>query len=152
MVTFVSLRNKFMKFFGMKRILMLIMLTIGAFTMAQGIASAQTDGQKRMDPEDYAEKETERLEASLGLEGWQTFYVDSILRNNYVAMQEEIDEMRAAKVDNYNLYLSVQDKWLEKTDSAFMKYFTPEQWSRYLKSGAARQQKARAKRAAKSGK
>lgn len=138
-----------MKKFGMSRILKLIMLAAIASVLSCGLASAQSQEQKTPSPEEYATKEAERLEGLLDLEGWQSFYVDSTLQYNYVQMQEEIDEMRSSKVDNYNLYLAVQDKWLDRTDSSFQKFFTPEQWTKYLKSGAAKQQKARAKRAEK---
>ncbi len=110
---------------------------------------AQSAEGKNMTPEDYAVKEAERLESLLALEGWQTFYVDSTLQHNYTHLQDELNELKSSKVDNYDLYQAVQDKWMEKTDSAFQKYFTPEQWGRYLKNGAAKRQKARAKRAAK---
>ena len=64
-------------------------------------------------------------------------------------MREEFEQLSKQKVSNSSLYMSVQDKWLEKTDSAYMKIFTKEQWAAYLKSGAAKQQKARAKRRGK---
>lgn len=38
---------------------------------------------------------------------------------------------------------------MEQIDHAFRKFFTDEQWAAYLKQGAAKAQKARAKRAAK---
>ena len=40
----------------------------------------------------------------------------------------------------------IHDKWMEKIDAAYKKIFNPEQWAAYLKSGAAKQQKARDKR------
>jgi hypothetical protein len=46
------------------------------------------------------------------------------------------------------LYQNVHDKWMEKTDSTYMRIFNPQQWAAYLKSGAAKAQKARAKRKA----
>jgi hypothetical protein len=38
---------------------------------------------------------------------------------------------------------------MEQIDVTYRKIFTDEQWAAYLKSGAAREQKARAKRKAK---
>lgn len=138
-----------MKIFGTAQILRWIMAPMAAFLLFSAEGWAQSAEGKVMTPEDYAEKETERLESLLSLEGWQVFYVDSTLQHNYVSLQDELTAMKSAKVDNYNLYQAVQDKWMEKTDSSFQKYFTPEQWNRYLKNGAAKRQKARAKRAAK---
>ncbi len=138
-----------MKNFGTAQILRWVMATVAAALLFSAEGRAQSAEGKTMTPEDYAAKEAERLESLLALEGWQTFYVDSTLQHNYVGLQDELNELKSAKVDNYDLYQAVQDKWMEKTDSAFQKWFTPEQWSRYLKNGAAKRQKARAKRAAK---
>ena len=47
------------------------------------------------------------------------------------------------------MYIAVQDKWMEQIDVTYKKIFTEEQWAAYLKQGAAKAQKARAKRKAK---
>lgn len=93
-----------------------------------------------------AEMEADRLQRLLELEDWQTFYVDSTLKHDYPAMMKEIEDMQAAKVSNTSIYVSIQDKWLEKIDASYKNIFTEEQWQAYLKSGAARAQKAREKR------
>lgn len=108
--------------------------------------------QKKPDMMEQAEKEADRLQNLLDLDDWQVFYVDSTLKYNYSAMVAELEEMSSAKVSNSSMYLAVQDKWLEKTDSAYMRLFTEEQWALYLKNGAARARKARAKRAEKASK
>lgn len=102
--------------------------------------------QKQPDILQQIEDEADRLQRLLNLEDWQVFYVDSILKHNFPAMMEEIEKLSKGKVSNTNIYMSVQDRWLDKTDSAYMKIFTNEQWAAYLKTGAAKQQKARAKR------
>lgn len=102
--------------------------------------------QKQPDILQQIEDEADRLQRLLNLEDWQVFYVDSILKHNFPAMMEEIEKLSKGKVSNTNIYMSVQDRWLDKTDSAYMKIFTKEQWAAYLKTGAAKQQKARAKR------
>ena len=104
--------------------------------------------QKPMDVYQMAEAEADRLQRVLDLEDWQVFYVDSTLKHNYPAMVEESDKLRAAKVSNMNMYFAVQDKWMEKIDEAYKKIFNPQQWAAYLKSGAAKAQKARDKRKA----
>lgn len=95
------------------------------------------------------EQEADRLQRVLDLEDWQVFYVDSILKHDYTAMMAEADKLRAAKVANSSLYLEVNDRWMEKIDAAYRKIFTDEQWAAYLKQGAGKAQKARAKRKAK---
>lgn len=105
--------------------------------------------QNKPDMLSQAEQEADRLQKLLDLDDWQVFYVDSTLKHNYPAMVAELEELSAAKVSNSSMYIAVQDKWMEKTDSAYMKLFTEEQWALYLKNGAARARKARAKRAEK---
>ena len=74
--------------------------------------------QKERTPEEIASQEAERLETLLGLEGWQVFYVDSILQNNYSHMQAELYGLRDSKVENVDLYVSVRDKWNQLTYDA----------------------------------
>ena len=83
------------------------------------------------------------------LEAWQTFYVDSILTHDYEAMRDELKGLQAAKMSNSDAYTRVQDKWMEQMYVSLQKVFNEEQWAKYLKTGAARDKKARAKRAAK---
>ena len=101
---------------------------------------------------EMAAEEAERLERLLDLEYWQVFYVDSTLQHDFQAMRDELIALSEAKVSNSSMYVSVQDKWMEKIDSSYRKYFTDKQWKAYLKSGAAKQQKAREKRKAKANK
>lgn len=131
----------------MKKILfallsMLFFVSVNAYAQEQG-------EQKQPTPEEMAAKEADRLADLLKLEYWQVFYVDSTLQHDYVAWQEEVKKLQAARVDNYDLYTITSDKWMEQIDKTYKKLFTPQQWAAYLKSGAAKQQKAREKRKAK---
>ena len=121
-------------------------LLICVFTIFFAGKLCAQEPQKAPDIYQQIEDEADRLQRILDLEDWQVFYVDSILKHNFPAMREEFEQLSKQKVSNTTLYMSVQDKWLEKTDSAYMKLFTKEQWAAYLKSGAGKQQKARAKR------
>lgn len=114
-----------------------------------GAAPGALAQQKERTPEEIASQEAERLETLLDLEGWQVFYVDSILQNNYSHMQAELYGLRDSKVENVDLYVSVRDKWNQLTYDAFSKVFNEDQWNRYLKSGAGKEMKLRQKRAAK---
>lgn len=96
-----------------------------------------------------AEMEADRLQRLLDLEDWQTFYVDSTLKHDYSAMLAEYEQLQKAKVSNSSMYLAIQDKWKDKMDEAFRRFFNDEQWEAYLKTGAGKAQKARAKRKAK---
>jgi hypothetical protein len=99
--------------------------------------------------EEQIEKEAERLERVLGLEDWQVFYVDSTLMHDFPAMQAEMKELAESKVANRDMYIMVQDKWMDQIDATYKRIFTEEQWAAYLKQGAAKAQKARAKRKVK---
>ena len=107
--------------------------------------------QQPQQPDVYeqAEQEADRLQRLLELEDWQTFYVDSTLKHDLPAIMDEYAKLQAAKVSNTSLYVGVRDKWMERIDSTYRTIFTDEQWAAYLKTGAAREQKARAKRRAK---
>ena len=96
-----------------------------------------------------AEMEADRLQKLLDLEDWQVFYVDSTLKHDYPAMMAEYEQLSKSKVSNQSFYQMVYDKWMEQVDNTYKKIFTQEQWSAYLKSGAARAQKAREKRKSK---
>ena len=110
-----------------------------------GTASAQQQ-EKQPDVYEQAELEADRLQGLLDLEDWQVFYVDSTLKHDFPAMMADYEELRKAKVANQSMYQDVHDKWMDQIDKTYMRIFTDEQWAKYLKNGAARAQKARAKR------
>lgn len=107
--------------------------------------------QKQEQPDifEQAEMEADRLQRILDLEDWQAFYVDSTLKHDFPAMMADYEELRNSKVSNTSMYIAVQDKWMEQIDATYKKIFTEEQWAAYLKQGAGKAQKARAKRRAK---
>lgn len=113
---------------------------ISTFSFAQERSDKEPDWNK------IAEDEADRLQNLLDLDDWQVFYADSTLKHDFLAMRAEIDALSKSKVSNRSMYQAVQDKWAEATDASFRRLFTDKQWDIYLKNGAARQQKARAKR------
>lgn len=125
------------------------MFVLAALMLApKGKAVAQEPG-KQPDIYQQAEMEADRLQDLLDLEDWQVFYVDSTLKHDFPAMMAEYDQLRKAKVTNTAMYQAVQDKWMDQVDKTYEKLFTEEQWKLYLKAGAGKAQKARAKRKAK---
>ena len=115
-----------------------------AFMMLPFIGFAQQP--QEPDIFEQIEKEAERLQKILNLEDWQVFYVDSTLTHDLPAMRAEVYSLAAQKVGNSDMYLMVQDKWMDQIDATYKTIFTEEQWQLYLKQGAAKYQKARAKR------
>lgn len=135
-----------MNFYDMKRVLFIIL----SIVMPVSLVSAQEQqDQKTPSTEEMASKEADRLADLLKLEDWQVFYVDSTLQHDFAAYQEDVKKLQSAKVDNYELYTLTRDKWMEQIDNTYKKIFTESQWAAYLKSGAAKQIKAREKRKAK---
>lgn len=108
------------------------------------MAQSQQDQERKM--EEAIQTEINKYERLLDLEYWQVFYVDSILTHNYNALMAELDGLSQAKVSNSDLYAQTQDKWMEENYKAFKAILTEEQWTKYLKTGAARDKKARDKR------
>ncbi len=135
-----------------RRIVTLILVLAGVMMSSVQLSAQSQNNEKPPTPEELAAKEAERLETLLKLEDWQVFYVDSTLQHDYAAMMEEIQDMQKSKVDNVDLYRNVQDKWMEQIEKSYRKYFTDDQWSLYLRSGAAKAQRAREKRREKAAK
>ena len=130
----------------MKALLLPVLMLVGM--LAVSVEASAQEQQKQPDVYEQAETEADRLQRILDLEDWQVFYVDSTLKHDFPAMMAEYDKLRAAKVSNTSMYQSVQDKWMEQIDATYKKIFNPQQWAAYLKSGAAKAQKAREKRKA----
>ena len=124
-------------------------MAVAVFMFAACVTASAQQQEEVPDIYEQAEAEADRLQRILDLEDWQVFYVDSTLKHDFPAMMEEYDRLRVSKVSSVSLYQSVRDKWMEQIDATYRKIFTDEQWAAYLKSGAAREQKARAKRKAK---
>ncbi len=130
------------------KVLMVVFAAMFMLLASQGEASAQQQ-QEAPDIYEQAEMEADRLQRILDLEDWQTFYVDSTLKHDLPAMIAETEQLRASKVANVSMYQEVRDKWWDQIDATYKRIFTQEQWALYLKSGAGKAQKARAKRRAK---
>ncbi len=122
-------------------------LVVTALVLGTFVVRAQE--QEEPDFYEIAEKETERLQRTVKLEDWQLFYVDSTLVHDYMEMDAEMKRLQANKVANSAIYQGVQDKWMDQIDRTFRRFFTDGQWELYLKQGAGKAQKARAKREAK---
>ena len=110
------------------------------FSLSVFAARAQN---QPLSPEEQEKRILEYVDA---LEYWQEFYVDSTLTHDIKAMWEESSKMQAAKVENRDLFIAVEDKWEQQIDDSFKRFFTEEQWKKYWKSGAERAWKARQKR------
>ena len=124
-------------------------LLLFALMLLPALAVDAQEQEEQPDIFEQAEMEADRLQRVLDLEDWQVFYVDSTLKHDFPAMMAEYDKLRASKVTNTSLYIAIQDKWMDQIDATYKRIFTEKQWAAYLKSGAAKAQKARTKRKAK---
>lgn len=124
-----------------------LLLAAALFFIPWGVnAATKDDKENTPSTEEIAEKESDKLGELLKLEDWQIFYVDSTLRHNLIKLKEEIAELQKSHVSNNSLYSSIQDKWMERTDSTFKAIFSKIQWKKYLKTEAGKAYKSREKR------
>ena len=135
-----------MKFEICRKAFILAVVSFLAFGLE---AVAQQQKEDGPDIYEQAEAEADRLQGVLKLEDGQTFYVDSTLKHDYPAMMAEMEDLRAAKITNVDIFQDVQDKWWDRIDASYRNIFTDEQWKAYLKSGAGKAQKMREKRRSK---
>ena len=122
-----------------------------AFGLSVFVAAAQNQGpqtpeQREKQLLEYIDKEVNRLSEMLDLEYWQEFYVDSTLTHDYHAMTEELEKLQAAKVENTDLYVSIQDKWMQQIEDSYKKFFTEQQLDKYWKNVGKKNQLVRDKR------
>ena len=129
------------KFFGIISLL-LLPLWLGAQV-------PQNDEEELKQLREAVDRQVDNYTNVLKLEDWQVFYLDSILTHDFDAMRLELKELRDAKISNADAYTRAQDKWAEQIYNSLQGVFNEEQWAKYLKTGAARDKKARDKRAAK---
>ena len=122
------------------------MLLVIVSLLAFSAHSASAQSQEPVDLNMLAEEEADKLARLIDLEDWQVFYVDSTLKANFFQLQVELEKLQKAKITNTSLYQDVKDKCWDEIDRNYKKWFTPEQWEAYLKTGAAKLQKQRAKR------
>ena len=136
------------------RTLKFILATLAMLLPA--VLFAQEEPQGPLTPEEEEkqfyeaiETQLEKYTETLDLADWQIFYLDSILVADFKGMRDELKMLGESKVSNADLYVMVQDKWSENSFNAINKILNEQQWNKYLKMGAARNKKARDKRAQK---
>lgn len=110
---------------------------------------ALTPEQREKQLYENIQKQVDDMADRLDLEDWQVFYADSILTANFGELAREYEQLGRNRVSDADIYMRIQDGCMEKNYNAFRRILSDEQWAKYLKSGAAREKKARDKRAAK---
>ena len=128
--------------------LLFFMLLVPGVALAQQQAP-QTPEQREKQMYENIQKQVDNMAESLDLEDWQIFYADSILTTNFGALAKEFEDLGKNKVSDPEVYSRLQDACMEKNYNAFRVILNEQQWAKYLKTGAARDKKARDKRAEK---
>ncbi len=96
-------------------------------------AGAQTQPQEKKNPIEIAAEQADKLQLDLKLNRRQHFLADSVLQKNIAGVMEEFEKMQKGGMQNPESYREVQMKWIRKTEDAFQKFMTHEQFDRYLK-------------------
>ncbi len=89
--------------------------------------------QPEKSPEEFAIEEADRLGQELKLNGTQMFYVDSILRANFIGLQEDMDRLKDRGSEDYDTYTATREKWIQKTIDSFKGILDEQQYIKYLK-------------------
>ena len=124
--------NNLKRFEDMKRLFFIIAALFMILQVAPAFAQQQNPDEEKS-PEELAIEMAESLEKDLNLDATQMFLVDSIFRHNYVAMVDDINNMRKMGVQDPRNYKAVSDQWTEKNLAALKKVLTEQQYIRYLK-------------------
>jgi hypothetical protein len=122
----------------------LTLLCAVAFLAAAPVLSAQEPQEPDIDK--IIATQLDNLTKTFKLDEVQVFFVDSILQYNFHAMNDEFDQTRRTGASNSETYQIISDKWMAATDDAFERFFTPEQWARYMKSSYGKEKQRRDKR------
>lgn len=98
---------------------------------------------------DYAAEETETMITMFDLDDYQAYQIDSMLQVNYGQMLDELDRLEKSGAQNRDMFINVQDKYLDLIDNAVEQILTESQWAKYMKSQYGREKKQRDSKKAK---
>lgn len=104
----------------------LLLITTSAFAQNQ-------QEEKQKTPVEMAAIQADKFQLDYGLTDAQTFLIDSVLQTNFTGLYQAFDKMKAGGVQSQESYRAVQEMWMKKTEDAFKKIFTPEQYLKYEK-------------------
>jgi hypothetical protein len=107
-----------------------ILFTIAAMLCCNTVFAQE---QEEKSPEEMAIIEADKLEKQLQLSGAQLFYVDSVLRHNYMALGDDMAALKARGSQDFNSYKTTREKWIQKTIDAFKIILDEQQYIKYLK-------------------
>ena len=121
-----------------------ILLLAAALLLSAPAARAQEPQQPDIDQ--IIANQVDNLTRNFKLDEVQVFFIDSILQYNYRAMNEAFEEARKTGASNSETYQAISDEWMQSTDEAFERFFTEDQWKKYMKSSYGKEKQRREKR------
>ena len=121
-----------------------LLLLAATLLLSTPAALAQEPQEPNMD--EIIARQLENLTRTFKLDEVQEFYIDSILQYNYNAMYEALNETKKTGASNADTFQAISDEWMQRTDEAFEKFFTEDQWKKYLKSTYGKEKQRREKR------
>lgn len=107
--------------------------TLTFFLTTISVVAQNQQQEKEKTPIELAAIQADKFQKDFGLNDAQTFMVDSVLQTNLTGVYEAFEKMRAGGVQSPQNYQAVQEIWMKKTEDAFQKILTPEQFLRYEK-------------------
>lgn len=113
---------------------MKFLLTAFIITLTTITLSAQQEQQEKpKSPVEIAEAQADKLQTELKLNNKQLFQIDSVLQSNLTGVSAEFEKLKKGGVSTNDAYINVRDSWQLKTEEAFKKILTDEQYTKYLK-------------------
>lgn len=105
-----------------------ILISIPSFAQYQ---NQQEEKQKT--PIEIAAEQADKLQKDFKLTDGQTFLIDSVLQTNMTGVFDDFDKMKKGGVQSSESYKATQEMWMKRTEDAFRKIMTAEQFLRYEK-------------------
>lgn len=124
--------------------LFLLLLFAASLLLSTPAALAQETQEPDLDK--IIATQLDNLTRTFKLDDVQVFFVDSILQYNFRAMNDEFEQTRRTGASNNETFQIISDKWMAATDEAFERFFTEEQWKKYMKSSYGKEKIRRDKR------
>lgn len=124
--------------------LFLLLLFAASLLLSTPAALAQEPQEPDLDK--IIATQLDNLTRTFKLDDVQVFFVDSILQYNFHAMNDEFEQTRRTGASNNETFQIISDKWMAATDEAFERFFTEEQWKKYMKSSYGKEKIRRDKR------
>ena len=112
----------------MQKLIALLFITTISITL-----SAQEEQQEKpKTPVEMAMEQSDKLQELLKLNNKQLFLVDSVLQSNLAGVSDEYEKLRKGGRLSNEAYFNVRDSWQIKTEEAFKKILTEEQFKKYM--------------------